>query len=135
MKKLTKIKKALSKTKVKNKFDAIFSKFIRERDKGRCVTCGKQAEPKEMQCGHYISRSNMNTRWDEQNCHCQCVGCNVFKNGNMDEYSLFMISKYGEGILQEMNKRKQQIRQWTSKEIEEKIAYYKEKLEEIKKNY
>ena len=67
--------------------------------------------------------------------HHNCVGCNVFKNGNMDEYSLFMLSKYGEGILQEMNKKKQQIRQWTSKEMEEKIVYYSQKLEELKKNY
>jgi len=123
-------KKAPSKTKLKAELDRVFSLYIRHRDSYKCCTCGKESQ-EQAQCGHYISRANMNTRWDEENCHCQCVGCNVFKNGNMDEYSLFMINKYGNGALIEMNKRKNKIKQWTISEIKEQIEIYKKKLSDI----
>lgn len=123
-------KKAPSKTKLKTELDRVFSLFIRHRDRYKCVTCGKESQ-EQAQCGHYIPRANMNTRWDEENCHCQCVGCNVFKKGNMDEYAIFMVKTYGEGILEKMKMRKNTIKQWTIKELQEKIAHYKEKLNNL----
>lgn len=123
-------KKAPSKTKLKAELDRVFSLYIRHRDSYRCCTCGKE-DPAQAQCGHYISRANMNTRWDEDNCNCQCVGCNVFKNGNMDEYALFMIKKHGQDILNEMNRRKNIVKQWTISEIQAQIKIYKEKLAEF----
>jgi 5-methylcytosine-specific restriction endonuclease McrA len=120
-------KKPVSKSKVVKELDRVFSLYIRHRDNYTCATCGKQS-PEQAQCGHYVSRANMNTRWDEINCNCQCVGCNVFKSGNMDEYALFMVSKYGENILKELKEKKNTIRQWTIKELQEKIAEYKIKL-------
>ena len=127
--KLPKIK-TKSKTKVKAELDRIFSLYIRLRDHFICCTCGKTGE-EGMQCGHYIPRGNMNTRWDEMNNNSQCIGCNVFNHGRMDEYALFMVRKYGEGILEEMNKRKNTIRQWTISEMEEQIEIYKEKVNKI----
>jgi 5-methylcytosine-specific restriction endonuclease McrA len=122
--------KVKSKTKLKTELDRIFSLYIRLRDHFICCTCGKTGE-EGMQCGHYIPRGNMNTRWDEDNCNAQCVGCNVFRKGNMDEYALFMVKKHGDGILEEMKKRKNTIRQWTNSEIEEQIKIYKEKVNKL----
>lgn len=67
--------------------DAIFSKYIRHKhadDNGyiRCYTCGKVRLVKEMQCGHFISRTKYATRFDEDNCRPQCVACNMFHEGN-----------------------------------------------------
>lgn len=126
----TKTKKQKTKSQVKAELDKIFSLYIRLRDNFICCTCGKTGE-QGMQCGHYIPRGNMNTRWDEENCHAQCVGCNVFNHGRMDEYALFMVKKYGKGILEEMSKRKKTLKQWTVPEIEEKIKYYQEKVNSI----
>ena len=111
-------------SKTKKKLDAVFSKFIRQRDWGRCFTCNNQKDPKYQQCGHYIPRQYNSTRYDEQNCNCQCVRCNVMLNGNMDEYALKLKLKYGDGILEKLNKKKWQTKQFTVKELEQMIEHY-----------
>jgi len=113
---------------LKKKLDAVFSKYIRQRDAGICYTCGNKKEPKYQQNGHYISRQHNSTRFDEENCHCQCVACNVFKKGNMDEYALRLQRQYGSGILKKLNKKKWQTKQFTVQELEEMIEYYTKKL-------
>lgn len=115
------------------KLDKIFSVFIRQRDSNSngyvtCITCGGVYHWMEVDCGHYVPRNHKNTRFDEQNCHGQCRRCNRFQNGNMDVYSLKMIEKYGKNILNEMQKRKNIIKQWSVSELEERIEYYKSKV-------
>ena len=78
-------KKTITRGKLVSKLDSIFSRFIRQRnsqdDIAECFTCGKKDHWKKMQCGHFRSRSNYSTRWNELNCQVQCVGCNMFKQG------------------------------------------------------
>ena len=118
----------IPKLKVKSKkllikeLDTIFSLYIRQRDNATCYTCGKQGSVKTMQNGHYISRSFHGTRWDEENCHCQCVGCNVYRNGNMSEYALRLINDYGVDILQELNDKK--MNSLTANDLELLIEKY-----------
>lgn len=69
----------------------------------------------------------MATRWDEENVRVQCVGCNVFKNGNYTEYSYRLLKEIGAKGLDKLMAKKKEIKQWSVKEIQEKIAYY-EKL-------
>ena len=112
------------------KLDQVFSIYIRKKYSDTfgmttCYTCGKLAHYKDMQNGHYISRGHMATRWDESNCRPQCVGCNVFKNGNYVEYAHRLLQEIGEEGLNALMEKKKLIRQWTIKELEEKIAYYK----------
>lgn len=114
-------KKAKSISWLKKEADRVFSIWIRNRDK-RCVTCGNR---NNLQNGHYVSRSINILRYDERNCNAQCVGCNVFKRGNMDEYALFMIRTYGEAILSELGAIKRQLHQFSRQELEEIIAKYK----------
>lgn len=108
----------------KLKADRIFSLFIRKRDNGVCYTCGKVGEIKEMQCGHYISRNYLSTRFDEQNCHCQCVGCNVFKKGNYTVYAVNLEKQYGNGILQELEHKKNEMVKFSISDYEELIKKY-----------
>ena len=119
----------------KKKLDHSFSQWIRIKDSvngvATCVTCGTKNDWKHMQNGHYIARNHMATRYDEQNCNVQCIGCNMFKNGNMDEYALYLLKKYGENILVELNKKKQTIRQIRIPEYEELIKLYDNKIKEL----
>ncbi len=101
MKKLKSIKQ------LKNKADAVFSIWIRERDK-RCYTCMRVIPVKELQCGHYVSRSYLALRYDEKNAHAQCVSCNVFKHGNMTVYAIQLINEYGVDILTDLERRKRE---------------------------
>lgn len=115
-----------SKSRLTKDLDKVFSIFIRQRGKGKCISCGAQSEWKNMQCGHYIRRSVMNTRWDEDNCHSQCMPCNVFKSGNYPAYTLALMSKYGADIIEELNERSQQIKKWEKDELKEMIKKYSE---------
>lgn len=121
----------------KKELDKYFSRYIRLRDsvdgKNQCVTCKRVYEIKSMDCGHYVSRTYLNTRFDEQNCHPQCKSCNVFKNGNMDEYALYLIGKYGDNILEELNDRKNQSIKISAAEYREKIEHYKTLIEQYDK--
>jgi hypothetical protein len=111
-------------SKLKKQADAVFSLWIRNRDGGRCFTCGVQKPIKEMQNGHYVSRMHSSLRYDERNCNCQCVGCNVFKHGNMDEYTLALTRLYGIGILDDIAHKKREIKQLTRQDLERIIEKY-----------
>lgn len=87
---------------LKKRADAVFSLWIRARDK-KCYTCGSKGN---LQNGHYVSRSWNLLRYSEVNCHAQCIGCNVFRHGNMDVYAMKLIEQYGPDILKKLNKEK-----------------------------
>ena len=63
------------------KLDKVFSLFIRYRDAMpngyfQCISCGQIKRFEQADCGHYINRQHMNTRFDEMNCNAQCRHCN-----------------------------------------------------------
>jgi len=117
-------KKANNLTTLTKKLDKVFSDYIRQRDKGVCFTCGVKKDWKLQQCGHFIRRSSRNTRWDETNCHCQCVACNIFKGGNYPAYSLALINEYGAEIIEELNRRGNIIKKWSAEELKDLIKKY-----------
>ena len=128
MRKTAKKIKRLPVNKMKKKLDAVFSQFIRQRDKGICFTCRVIKPWKEQQAGHYWSRSFNSIRFDERNVHCQCVSCNIFKYGNKEVYSLRMIEKYGVQILDELNRKRRLEKRFSTKELEDMIQQYRLKL-------
>ena len=125
-------RKDKSMSQLKREFDTVFSRWIRLKNSKdgmcQCVTCSVKKPIKEMQAGHYISRGYLSTRFDERNVHCQCVSCNLFKKGNIDEYTLWLIGEYGEGILEELNKKKWETKRYSRFEYESFIIVYKEKI-------
>jgi hypothetical protein len=115
--------------KLKKELDAIFSKFIRWRDKGQCYTCPKKDDPKYMQNGHFVPRQYLAVRYDERNCHCQCYACNMLYNGQPSRYAQRLKEDFGEEIINELEKLRQQI----TKDFpyEEKIKEYTLKYEQL----
>ena len=61
-----------------------------------CVTCGAVLPCNKMNGGHFIPRACYPLRWDIKNVHCQCVRCNLYKNGAYLEYSQWFINEYGQ---------------------------------------
>ena len=117
-------KKPTYKSRVKE-LDRVFSIYIRRKENNVCFTCGST---KNSQCGHYVSRKYLSLRWDELNCHCQCSSCNIFKNGNMDEYARKLELKYGFGILQKLAEIKAKTVKYTVDELDILIKHYTEKI-------
>lgn len=119
---------------LREELDRVFSIYIRQRDCiesrgnfGPCYTCGKIYSFKDLQCGHFVSRSAIPTRYDEQNCHAQCVGCNIFKSGNMVNYANNMIEQYGSDILRLLLNKSRLVDSMSRAIYLELIQYYKEK--------
>lgn len=120
------------------KLDNIFSQFIRNRDckngKGVCISCGTNITPQNSDCGHFIARRHIGTRYDERNCNAQCVECNRFRGGNPEGYRLGLIEKYGQGVIQELEQKKNIVSKLTISELNELKTYFQRELNEAKKN-
>lgn len=117
--------------------DRVFSDYIRLRDADssgyvRCISCGKIIHWKESDCGHYVNRKHLSTRWNERNCNGQCRSCNRFDEGNMLGYTRGLIKKYGEGVLNELDMLKHQVSKMTEFEGRLLIKHYKKKVKELK---
>ena len=124
------MKKQSRKTLVKN-LDTIFSIYIRRKDAiddiATCVTCGKKDHYKKLQCGHFMSRSNYSTRWDENNVGVQCYGCNISRSGEQFKFSLYLGNKLSE----EMLIKSKQVVKFADVDIIDLIKYYTEKVSYI----
>lgn len=118
--------------------DREFSLYIRLRDTMpngmfRCISCGNIKPFSEADCGHFFSRKHGSTRWDEDNCHAQCIRCNRFLDGNLVNYRSNLIVKIGQERFDELEYRHHQTRQWRKSEIKELLDFYKDKNKELKK--
>jgi len=127
--------KTKSRSKLVKELDDVFSKYIRQLyavdGYTACVTCPANKPWQEMQNGHYMSRGDLPTRWDETNCHPQCVACNVFKKGNYTEYAIYMIDRYGVGKLAQLKLNAKSGEKIPTSVIKDKIEEYKHKLDQI----
>ena len=121
---------------LKTKLDRIFSLYIRLRDASpqgytRCISCGKIIPWKEADCGHFVNRSHMATRYNEKNCNAQCRSCNRFDEGNNIGYVRGLIKKYGQGVIEELEVLKHRESRWTEFEYKAMIDYYNQKVKKL----
>ncbi len=121
--------------KLKKKADAVFSQYIRVRDSddrgyAGCITCNVIKPWKEMQNGHFVTRSCNALRYDELNCNAQCVGCNMFKSGNLFQYGLALDMKYGDGTAKLLHDRRFETHKLTVDELQGIIDYCKVYIDE-----
>ena len=122
---------------LKDKLDRIFSEFIRLRDSDsngycRCISCGAVHHWKDVDCGHYVNRSHMATRYDERNCNAQCRKCNRFDEGNNIGYTKGLIAKYGDKVIDELYVKKYSISKMSKAEFEILIDHYKTEVKKLK---
>ena len=93
----------------------------------QCYTCGKREEYIKQQCGHYISRSSMATRFLEQNVRVQCKTCNEIKSGNIDEYKKRLENEQF-GITEWLAEQSRQVFKFNREELKGMISNYRFKL-------
>lgn len=128
----------MAKSNLKLRLDTVFAKFIRLRDAMpngtfRCISCGRILPYDESDCGHYINRQHMATRFSEKNCNAQCRKCNRFDEGNIQGYRRGLISKYGEPTVLMLEAMKNQINKISDSEYETLIEFYKKEVKRLKK--
>ena len=112
----------------KNHADVWFSRYIRLRD-GHCYTCDTPSE--KLQCGHFVPRQYLATRYSEINNHAQCYACNMLFGGQPSKYALNLQRDYGNDIVQKLeDTRKVIIRDMDYKAIGD---LYQQKYEALLK--
>lgn len=118
-----------------------FNKFIRLRDfGGRCISCQNPLRADNRlkghlyDAGHYRSiGSCRELRFNEDNCHAQCVKCNRELSGNIVMYRLNLINKIGVERLNKIESYTAAIK-WGIDDLKDIIRTYKAKCKEIESN-
>jgi hypothetical protein len=123
--------KKLSVAKLKKDADKYFSQYIRLRDSNKfgvaeCVTCGDKKPWKQLQNGHFVTRSCNLLRYDDLNCHAQCVACNMFKAGNLYEYGKQIDLRYGDGTADRLHAQRHTTHKLKIEELQKIITDAKE---------
>lgn len=104
--------------KLKAKATMVFHKWIVVRDKGICFTCGGKGN----QAGHF---KHGRLDFDGMNLNCQCARCNKWLHGNLGEYAIRLIKKYGRRKVDSLILRSNQVKKFKRAELEEIIVKYK----------
>lgn len=123
-------KKAKSLPKLKAEAQIVFNRFIRERDEGLpCVSCD---EFKELQAGHFFPTQGYDgLRFDEDNVHGECAGCNCFDDSHLIGYRDNLLARIGEERFKALYERAKDYKQngykWSRSEVQEIIDKYKNK--------
>lgn len=91
-----------------------FNKYIRVRDYGRpCISCGVSMDwervsmlsGSDVNAGHFKSvGAHRELRFNTFNCNAQCVTCNKYKSGNVSNYRVGMVDKYGSRIVERLER-------------------------------
>jgi hypothetical protein len=125
-------------SKLKKELDKWFSLYIRLRDATdeglvQCFTSGRVYHYKNIHAGHFMSRKHLSTRWCDTNVQPQSVADNLFGQGEQYKFSVALDSKYGEGTAEELELLARTIMKVSRIDYEEKISYYKNLVEKLKK--
>jgi hypothetical protein len=117
-----------------------FNKFIRTRDDGKpCISCGKP--PGDLSglhagrdAGHYRSTGTAShLRFDERNCHAQCVQCNQWKAGNAVDYRIGLVARIGLDAVEALEADNQPVK-WDRDTLRQIKVIYRAKTRELKRN-
>ena len=133
----TKKPKRPSRGAVVKELDSVFSQYIRlcavdELGDTTCVTCGDTRPWKQHQNGHFFTRGRYATRWDKDNCHVQCVKCNIMLHGNYIQYTKYMIDTYGRQFIDKLEKKSFTPVKIPTSELRDMIDEYKAKVALLK---
>ena len=122
--------------KLKKDLDAIFSKYIRlkysdSNGNVACYTCGKVMHWKQIQNGHFISRQYLATRWHEDNCRPQDVGCNIYGNGKPLDFEERLKKDLGSQYVEDMKMLRHKSLKLDRHWYAEQIAIYQAKFDSL----
>jgi len=79
-----------------DKADTIWSKYIRLKNNYTCEYCHRKFNPEGLNLHHFISRKKENTRFDEENSLCLCIGCHRKFHDYPNIQVEFMLKKLGQ---------------------------------------
>lgn len=123
-----------------NELDTVFQFYVRLRDSLSsgvccCISCGNYVPFAKIQAGHFRSRKNMSTRWNEDNVNGECAVCNLeMRDGDhLLDYRIHLIEKIGEAKVRWLESYSKVPYKWDDFELVIKIKEYCKKCQELSK--
>lgn len=116
-------------SRLKSRLDAVFSLYVRAKYPKTCYTCG--AAGKTLQCGHFVSRSYLSTRWNESNCRPQCVGCNIWGRGKPLDFEENLKKELGDVAVEQLKSQRHILIRPTRGFYEDMIKLYSSMLSSL----
>lgn len=118
--------------------DAIFSQIVRlshadEKGMVECYTCGVKGNWKHMQCGHFIPRIHMFTRFSEDNCKPCCKMCNEGKGGNLVAFAQHL-ERDRPGSVEMLEEQARNVYHYDVDELKAMIGNYAARKKKLLKN-
>lgn len=124
-------KKRFSRSSLIREADKVHSLYTRWRDRGKpCITCNTPWQD-NFQCGHFMSRRHLNTRWLPTNAHGQCPKCNLYGAGEQYAHAQAIDKLYGSNTAQSIQKLANMSEKTTDSEILDYIRKYYRELEDM----
>jgi len=126
---------------LKAKAQKVFNEYIRLRDSEgdyfKCTSCRGVKPMSLANAGHFYSVGHYDgLRYDEDNCHIQCIECNKYLHGNLIEYRDNLVNKIGIKRFGDLQLKaglyKRNGYKFTRTEVTEIIKLYTQKLKELK---
>lgn len=124
----------------------VFSTYIKLRDtnsegNGICISCPRPIHypnsDGSVHASHLYPRSTTyNSLWfHEMNVHASCSHCNSWLDGNIMMYRKRLLAKYGQGVLDELERVHAlgQGRKWPDFEYKEMTKHYRKLVKQLKK--
>lgn len=99
-----------------------------------CCSCGVTQHYSRVDAGHFISRANHATIFNERNCHPQCKHCNRFPTSETAaRYEEFMQEKYRSNVVRELIRLSKTVKKWTYDELVDLRIEFKARARKAKK--
>ena len=115
---------------IKGKLDALFSLYIRIRDKWTCRRCHKPQPYKSRgyHCAHFKRRGIQATCWDPTNAVGLDHGCHKYLDEHPAEKKKWFIAEFGEEAWEILTAKANTTKQWRDYEIADLIKEYEAKI-------
>ena len=125
--------KQSDKSKLKEKAQAVFNRYIRLRDKDLpCISCGHIGNRK-INAGHFKSAGqNPQIRFNMLNVHKQCEQCNSYLAGNLIPYKANLIKKIGIARVEALESDKS-TKKYSVEYLQKLIRVFNKKIKRISK--
>jgi hypothetical protein len=79
-----------------------------------------------------MGRSNIGTRWMEQNCRPQCEECNCYNHGNLEEFE-YKLDEENNSLVEYLRETARQVVKPTKDELKGLLIEYRAKLNWVEK--
>lgn len=116
--------------------DRVTSLYVRQKGMDKngfnyCYTCGGRYHWKSLDCGHYIKRRYLHTRWDLDNVRPQCQNCNRTLGGNYGVYEKKIANELGKDNVLKLWDKAYDTSKISAVELEQRLKVQKLKLAKL----